>query len=211
MPRHSYCLRDFSFYQFPSDDYWRGFLPEPLRASCSPSKFPSRSPRRSSQACPLRGARGLENPSFLDADLFSAAFARPVVAYRRQTAVSDLRVWRLLAPELLRRSRVRGCAGSVPGGTARPVPLCGRDPQPGYLGTDYFACLRRHNVAHVYNAWSRMPELKDQIAIEDSRTAAFPSAAPCCATAIYEDAVEPSRPTPKSKTPIRTRARLYGT
>ena len=28
-----------------------------------------------------------------------------------------------------------------------------------FLTPDYFACLRAHDVAHVYNAWTRMPEI----------------------------------------------------
>ncbi len=28
---------------------------------------------------------------------------------------------------------------------------------PEFLVSDYFACLRRHNVAHVYNAWTHSP------------------------------------------------------
>ena len=31
----------------------------------------------------------------------------------------------------------------------------------------------RHNVAHVFNAWTRMPSLTDQIAIPDAFTADF--------------------------------------
>ena len=42
-----------------------------------------------------------------------------------------------------------------------------------YLEPEYFACLREHGVAHVYNAWSRMPELQSQIALKDSVTANF--------------------------------------
>ena len=44
---------------------------------------------------------------------------------------------------------------------------------PEFLEKDYFSCLRAHRVAHVYNAWSRMPELRSQIAIPDSMTADF--------------------------------------
>src|SRR5450756_1128914 len=44
---------------------------------------------------------------------------------------------------------------------------------PGFLEKDYFSCLQAHNVAHVYNAWSKMPELRRQMAIPDSATAAF--------------------------------------
>ena len=41
---------------------------------------------------------------------------------------------------------------------------------PEFLRPGYFACLRAYNVTHVYNAWTRMPEITDQIAVPDSRT-----------------------------------------
>ena len=44
---------------------------------------------------------------------------------------------------------------------------------PEFLEREYFACLRRHGVAHVYNAWSRMPELHHQMSIPDSMTTDF--------------------------------------
>ena len=40
---------------------------------------------------------------------------------------------------------------------------------PEFLEKDYFACLRTHGVAHVYNAWSRMPELRHQLALPGFR------------------------------------------
>ena len=42
-----------------------------------------------------------------------------------------------------------------------------------YLGPDYFSMLRAHNTAHVFNAWTRMPELLDQVAMPEAFTADF--------------------------------------
>jgi hypothetical protein len=39
-----------------------------------------------------------------------------------------------------------------------------------FLAPLYFDCLRAHNVTHVYNAWTRMPEIGEQIAIPGSST-----------------------------------------
>src|ERR1039458_3861833 len=44
---------------------------------------------------------------------------------------------------------------------------------PEFLEPDYFACLRARGVAHVYNAWTRMPELRRQVEIPGSATAGF--------------------------------------
>jgi hypothetical protein len=39
--------------------------------------------------------------------------------------------------------------------------------------SDYFSMLALHNVAHVFNAWSRMPEVSKQIAMPGAFTADF--------------------------------------
>ena len=194
---------DFSFYQFPSDDYWaRLFAGAPSRELFA-FKVPEQITSKIFPKHARYGARaGLENPEFLDADLFSAAFARPLVAYRRQTAVL---IFEFGAFSRQSFSGVREFVealdpflAALPGLFRYAVEI--RNPE--YLGTDYFACLRRHNVAHVYNAWSRMPELKDQIAIEDSRTAGF---SVCRALLrhgrIYEDAVGTFSPYSEIKDP----------
>jgi uncharacterized protein YecE (DUF72 family) len=44
---------------------------------------------------------------------------------------------------------------------------------PEYLESEYFDCLRAYNVAHVLNAWTRMPELSTQVAMPEIHTADF--------------------------------------
>jgi hypothetical protein len=38
------------------------------------------------------------------------------------------------------------------------------------LQPDYFACLARHGIAHVFNSWNAMPAVNEQMAIKGSRT-----------------------------------------
>ena len=49
--------------------------------------------------------------------------------------------------------------------------MTGDDPRYGVevrteslLGPDYFACLRRHGVAHVFSSWTRMPAIGEPAA-----------------------------------------------
>jgi uncharacterized protein YecE (DUF72 family) len=42
-----------------------------------------------------------------------------------------------------------------------------------FLGPEYFAVLAVRNVAHLFNAWTRMPELAEQIARPAAFTADF--------------------------------------
>jgi hypothetical protein len=44
---------------------------------------------------------------------------------------------------------------------------------PEFLEDAYFDLLRTHGVAHVYNAWNRMPELGVQLSIPQAATAGF--------------------------------------
>ncbi len=44
---------------------------------------------------------------------------------------------------------------------------------PAYLCPEYFAVLRNHGVAHVFNAWTRMPAIGEQLLLHDSITAPF--------------------------------------
>ena len=44
---------------------------------------------------------------------------------------------------------------------------------PEYLIPDYLELLASRNVAHVFNAWTRMPSLEDQIQLPDAFSADF--------------------------------------
>ena len=59
--------------------------------------------------------------------------------------------------------------GALPPGWRYAVELRNR----GWLVPEYFAMLRRHNVAHVFNNWTRMPSALEQLAPEGSDTADF--------------------------------------
>jgi uncharacterized protein YecE (DUF72 family) len=73
---------------------------------------------------------------------------------------------------------------------------------PEFLERDYFATLRQHGVAHVYNAWSKMPELRHQMALPDSVTANFMvSRALLRRGRVYEDAVATFAPYTEVKDP----------
>jgi len=39
-----------------------------------------------------------------------------------------------------------------------------------WLRDEYFGCLARHGVAHVFNSWDAMPPVSEQMALPGSRT-----------------------------------------
>jgi uncharacterized protein YecE (DUF72 family) len=165
---------DFAFYQFPSEDFWRKLFHQapddfrfafkvPEQITCK--MFPSH-PRYGAQA-------GKTNETFLDAAVLGEMFLRPLLPYRRKTA---LLIFEFGAfgrrsfeglPEFL--DRLDPFLAALPPEFRYAVEI--RNPE--FLEKDYFSCLRRHQIAHVYNAWSKMPELRHQVAIPDSMTADF--------------------------------------
>ena len=182
---------DFAFYQFPSPEFWaklfaqapEGFLfafkiPEQITCKVFP-----RHERYGPQA-------GTENPAFLDAEMLKEMFLRPLWRHRDKTALMIFEFGTFSqksfadAGEFL--DRLDPFLAALPREYRYAVEV--RNPE--FLRPDYFTCLRSHGVAHVYNAWSRMPELRYQMAMPDSATADFlVSRALLRYGRTYEDAV----------------------
>ncbi len=59
--------------------------------------------------------------------------------------------------------------GALPAGAPYAVEV--RNPE--FLSPGYFAVLREHGVAHVFNAWTRMPPIGEQLLLHESITADF--------------------------------------
>jgi uncharacterized protein YecE (DUF72 family) len=165
---------DFAFYQFPTEDFWRKLFsqtPEGFRFAFKVPEqitckvFP-RHPR-------YRPEAGKENPGFLDGALLRDMFLRPLAPYAEKTALLIFEFGAFgprAFPELgAFLDRLDPFLAGLPHEFRYAVEI--RNPE--YLDKDYFACLRAHGVAHVYNAWSRMPELRYQLQIPDSETAEF--------------------------------------
>ncbi len=165
---------DFSFYQFPSAAYWEKLfnagpsellfglkVPEEVTVATWPGH--ARSGKRAGQA----------NASFLDPGLFEAAFARPLGPYRERLAVLMFEFGTFPKKTFPNVSafleRLDPFLSALPSGFRYGVEV--RNPE--YLGRDYFQTLKAHGAAHVFNAWTRMPEIDDQLEMEGSETAAF--------------------------------------
>jgi uncharacterized protein YecE (DUF72 family) len=145
---------------------------------------------------------GKENAEFLNARLLQEMFLRPLMPYRAQMAVLifefgafSRRAFADLADFL---DRLDPFLAALPPEFRYAVEIR----TPDFLEKDYFACLRSHRVAHVYNAWSKMPELRHQIAIPDSVTADFQ----VCRALLrrgrnYEQAVETFQPYDRIRDP----------
>ena len=165
---------DFTFYQFPSMSYWRRLFASAPPALRYAFKVPEAITVKVFPKHERYGARaGLPNEAFLNAELLEEAFLELLRPYRSQVSVLIFEFGAFsrqaypAAVEFL--SDLDKFLAALPRDFSYSVEI--RNPE--YLGPDYFACLRRHGVAHVFNAWTRMPELAVQLSLPGAFTAGF--------------------------------------
>ena len=187
---------DFAFYQFPTEEFWRKLFTQVPGNFRFAFKVPEQLTCKVFPAHPRYGPQaGLENESFLDAHMLREMFLRPLLPYRDQTAVLIFEFGTFL----------RRTFENVGDFLERLDPFLRALPRefryaieirnPDFLAAEYFACLRSHGIAHVYNAWSRMPELRHQLAIPDSATAGFQVCRALLRRGrVYEEAVQTFSP-----------------
>lgn len=147
---------DFSFYQFPSPQYWQrlfGSAPGNLQFALKvPEEVTAEVFPKHARYGPRAGTR---NESYLNADALTALFLDPLRPYAPRVAT-------LIFEFGSRGTDPRGFVttldpflGRLPEGFRYSVEVRNRE----YLTPRYFDCLRTHGVAHVLNAWTRMPPL----------------------------------------------------
>jgi uncharacterized protein YecE (DUF72 family) len=182
---------DFSFYQFPSESYWSklfGSAPSTLQfAFKAPEDVTVKQFPRHARYGPRAGS---DNSSFLDAALFQSAFLDLLAPYRSRVAALILEFSSFSkqcypdAGAFLQE--LDPFLAALPPGFRYAVEI--RNPE--FLSPAYFACLRSHRVAHVFNAWTRMPEIGVQMHLGDAYTADFSVARALLRRArAYEEAV----------------------
>ena len=165
---------DFSFYQFPSRDYLRRLFASASSRLRVAFKVPEMITVRTWPAHARYGSRsGGENESFLDCELLKSAFLGPLEEHLHQVAalIFEFGTFPKSAYEGVLQfvEQLDPFLGALPDGFRYSVEIRNRE----FLAPEYQECLRNHNVAHVFNSWSRMPPLEVQIAHPDNFTADF--------------------------------------
>jgi len=165
---------DFSFYQFPSEAYWQrlfGSAPESLRFAF---KAPEQVTVKTWPAHPRYGSQGgLVNSSYLDAGLLEEGFLKLLAPYRQRVPAL---IFEFGTFSRASYANVREFAADLDRFLAalpREFRYSVEIRNPEFLGPEYFHCLERHGVAHVFNAWTRMPELRVQLRFPGAFTTDF--------------------------------------
>ena len=161
---------DFSFYAAPTPEFWKkqfSIAPASLKWSL---KAPEDFTVRQFPMHPRYGPRrGLVNPTFLDPGAFTAAFLDPLAPWLDRVSVVMFE-FGTFSQEMQPRmffDALDTFFADLP----RYVPYGVEIRNENFLCAEYFNMLRAHNVAHVFNSWTRMPSLADQLQIEGAFTA----------------------------------------
>jgi uncharacterized protein YecE (DUF72 family) len=165
---------DFAFYQFPSEQYWAKLFDATPDEFVFSFKVPEDITVATWPTHARYGKRaGQQNEHFLDANTFAQFFTSRLEPYGKRVgplifefgtfnkstfptpADFMTRLWPFLE--------------SVPKGFRYAIEIRNQE----YLSPGYFGLLASHNVAHVFNAWTRMPALDQQARLPGAYTADF--------------------------------------
>jgi uncharacterized protein YecE (DUF72 family) len=161
---------DFSFYQFPSPDYWRRLFASAPQSLHFALKAPEEVTAEQFPRHHRYGPRaGQTNQSYLNSDAFQALFLEPLLPYTARISSVILEFGARGASRSEFLHGLDSFLATLPATFRYAVEV--RNPE--YLSQPYFDCLRAHNVAHVFNSWTRMPPLAAQMRMPDAFTAEF--------------------------------------
>ena len=122
---------DFTFYQFPTPDYWRRLFDETPASLLFGFKVPEEITVATWPGHARYGPRaGLLNEAFLDARHFERGFARPLEPYRDRVATLIFEFGTFAKASFSAPRAFTRPARRIPRSAPRRVPLRGRDPQP---------------------------------------------------------------------------------
>ena len=165
---------DFAFYQFPSPEFWAKLF----AAAPAPFEFAFKVPEQITvprfPSHARYGARaGAINTDFLAVDTLASLFCEPLLLYRAQVGVLIFE-FGTFAKSLMPSADafieiLDPFLAALPRHFRYAIEIRNAD----FLTANYFACLARHNAAHVFNSWTRMPALQQQILLPAAFTADF--------------------------------------
>lgn len=192
---------DAGYYRFPSEKYLANLcaqVPDGFRLcykvtdEITVKKFPKLE-RFGDRA-------GTDNTHFLDAKLFIDAFLGPLSPHRNKTGVLIFE-FSAFYPTHFERLRdfiaaIDEFLGQLPDNWQYGVEV--RNAK--LLRPEYFDVLRAHNVAHVFNSWTKMPPVEEQMAMPGAFTADFYAARFLLRPGrAYEQAVKDFQPYAETK------------
>ncbi len=113
---------------------------------------------------------GKPNENFLNAELFVKGFLKPCEAVRHAIGLLMFEFSRFWPTDYAHGrdfiADLDRFLGQLPKGWPYGIEIRNRN----WLRPEYFDCLARHQVTHVFNSWDAMPPVDEQMALPGSQT-----------------------------------------
>lgn len=118
--------------------------------------------------------RGETNPDWLNTELFTTEVLEPMRQhFADHIGPMIFEFGAIPAREKLGPAEFAAALDRFFSALPRDVPFAVEIRNPEFLASEYFAVLRQHGVAHLFNAWTRMPPIGEQLLLHDAVTAPF--------------------------------------
>ena len=162
---------DAAYYTFPSEKYLAGLAEKVSSDFQFGFKVTDEITVRKFPNLDRFGIRaGKPNENFLNTDLFASAFIMPCATIRQNVGILIFEFSRFYPSDYAKGAEfvadLDRFLGELPKGWRYGVEMRNKH----WLAPEYFACLARHGVAHVFNSWDAMPAVSEQMALPGSRT-----------------------------------------
>lgn len=161
---------DAAYYAFPTEKYLDGLaslVPPDFQFAFKVTddvtlkRFPN---------IPRFATRGQVNANFLNPDVFARSFLAPCESIRPRVGLMIFEFSRFHTTDYATGTEFLAdldrFLGALPKGWSYGVEIRNKL----WLRPDYFACLERHGVTHVFNSWQAMPPINEQMEMPGSRT-----------------------------------------
>jgi uncharacterized protein YecE (DUF72 family) len=161
---------DAAYYTFPSQKYLErlaGQVPSDFRFGFKVTDAVTI--RRFPKLDRFGELAGQANPNYLNAELFASSFLAPCESIRPMVGLLMFEFSRFRAGDYAQGREfiadLDRFLGQLPSGWPYAIEMRNRN----WLRSDYFECLARHHVGHVFNSWEAMPPVSEQLAMPGSR------------------------------------------
>ncbi len=160
---------DAAYYKFPQRGYLETLVSAVPEEFLFTFKVTDEITLKRFTRLPRFGSRGGErNTNFLNPDLFQSAFLAPCAAFQKNIGLLMFEFSHFYPSDFERgRDFVEALdrfLEALPGGWRYGVEIRNKN----FLQPEYFSMLSRHGVAHIYNNWSDMPSVGEQMEIPGS-------------------------------------------
>jgi uncharacterized protein YecE (DUF72 family) len=162
---------DATYYAYPSVKYLEGIASQvpsdfqfgfKVTGEITLKRFPNL-PRFAVRA-------GSQNEFFLNAEMFERMFLQPCELIRPHVGLFMFEFSRFY-PSDFEHGRDFVTAldeflGKLPKGWPYGIEMRNKN----WLKPEYFACLAKHRVTHIFNSWTQMPPVEEQVVLPGSET-----------------------------------------